>query len=314
MSETNTNPPVQPEAASVPTPVTIAANDSETISKGVVKGFFKIALILLGIGVGIGFIALLIAVVEHAPTSSPQASPSVTTATPTSSAPASSWSAVNSRTNPVTGVVTKSTTTGYGKQSIVVRIIGKRLEVYIDTGEFIETVGSVETGRIHIAYKFDDGTAVRASWDISSDHEAAFATNPKEFVRQMIKAKELSFQYEPDETTPQTVTFGVSGLPAVELGIDDLFKADNAAAAHKAEATRVGATAVATLGPAFQRCDKVRRDYETDNKVVITPAEAQSCHDEARRIYTAAGYSTDISAMAARDMTFFDDHGATPVN
>jgi hypothetical protein len=128
----------------------------------------------------------------------------------------------------VTGEVTKVAEAGLGSQNIVVRKKDKRLEVFVNTGEFLETMENVETGVSQVAYKFDDGPVIRQGWRLSGDNEGLFyPSDPTPFLEKLAKARTFAFQYRPADKVPQSTTFDVSGF-----ALGDFVAPGKAAAQH----------------------------------------------------------------------------------
>lgn len=141
--------------------------------------------------------------------------------------PVSMWDVSESKDD-VTGEVTKVAEAGLGSQNIVVRKKGKRLEVFVNTGEFLETMENVETGVSQVAYKFDDGPVTRQGWRLSGDNEGLFYPgDPTPFLEKLAKAKTFAFQYRPADKVPQSTTFDVSGF-----ALDDFVGPGKAPAQH----------------------------------------------------------------------------------
>jgi hypothetical protein len=131
------------------------------------------------------------------------------------SPPPSPWN-VSTSTNEVTRETTVVATTGSGDKTIVVRQVGKKLECYLKTGQFLETVENMNTNRSVVKYRFDDGPIVSQGWSLSSDNTALFYVgDPTPFLNKMRKAKRIAIQYEPADIIPQTVSFDVTQFPVV---------------------------------------------------------------------------------------------------
>ena len=139
--------------------------------------------------------------------------PKMVAAQPNAQAP-DNWEVI-SKTNPVTGeITTAASLKGHDEQDIIVRRIGKKLDLYIKTGEFLETPEDDEDGQSTVQYRFDDGKVTRQEWSLSSDNVALFFPgNPAPFLEQIRKAKQLSFEFQPADKIPQTITFDVGGFP-----------------------------------------------------------------------------------------------------
>jgi hypothetical protein len=150
---------------------------------------------------------------DSAATATPATS---TGSVPTAQAVQSYWK-VKSESNAVTGQLTTTAYLTYqGKQNIYVRQTGKKLECYIDTDEFLETVNNLDSRNSTVQYKFDDGKVTRQTWTLSDDNNALFYPgNPKLFLAQMRHANTLAFEYRPADRIPQTITFDVTGFPDV---------------------------------------------------------------------------------------------------
>ena len=128
--------------------------------------------------------------------------------------PASPWN-ISTSTNDVSGVQTVVASTGFRDHALIIRRIGKKLECYITTGEFLETVENMESNVSGVAYKFDDHPIVRQGWHMATDHESLFYPgDPSLFLAKMRKAKQLSIEYKPADKVPQTISFDVSQFPA----------------------------------------------------------------------------------------------------
>jgi invasion protein IalB len=132
----------------------------------------------------------------------------------TPSVPESDWQ-VNSETNPVTGIIKKVATLKYrDKQNIIIRLNGKKLDCYITTDEFLETIDNMHSRVSTVQYKFDDGKVIRQGWTISDDNTALFYPgNCSLLITQLRTAKTLAFEYRPSEKIPETITFNVAGFP-----------------------------------------------------------------------------------------------------
>jgi hypothetical protein len=117
--------------------------------------------------------------------------------------------------NEVTGEETVTAVTGYGEQEFVIRQIGKKLECYLITGQFLETVENLHSNRSVAKYKFDDGPIVHEPWGMSADNEGLFCPgNPSTFLDKMRRAKHFAIEYKPADVVSQTVSFDVSEFPA----------------------------------------------------------------------------------------------------
>ena len=134
----------------------------------------------LVIGCGVIIVIAVIVLGSHRPATTSTSAPAATVSAPEPARepgqqPPQGYWQVDADTSPVTGLVTTTAFLKYqSKQNIYVRQRGKKLELYIDTDEFLETVANVESRHSPVQYKFDDGKLVRQSWIISGDNEALF--------------------------------------------------------------------------------------------------------------------------------------------
>ena len=123
---------------------------------------------------------------------------------------------VSVSTNDVTGERTTTGTNRYTEDvSFIIRRSGRKLECYLTTGSFLETIDNMYTRRSAVKYRFDDGPVVREPWIISDDNTALFCPgNPTGFLSKMRKARRLAIEYHPADVVPQTASFDVSGFPS----------------------------------------------------------------------------------------------------
>jgi hypothetical protein len=107
----------------------------------------------------------------------------------------------------------------FGKEELVVRQTGHKLEFYFDAAVFMETLQNVDSGLSQVSYKFDDGPVVHQAWSMSKDYNALFYPgNPSAFLKSMAKAKRFAIEYRPADTVAQSISFDVSQFPI------DMFK------------------------------------------------------------------------------------------
>lgn len=131
-------------------------------------------------------------------------------------APVSPWGVSTSR-NELTGEVkiTAETDTS-GKEGLIVRLVGKKLDCYLTTDDFLETVENLHTHLSLVKYRLDDGNIVRQEWVISNDNTGLFvpSSSVRAFVQKLSKAKRLVIEYEPADVLPKTALFHVSSFPS----------------------------------------------------------------------------------------------------
>lgn len=102
-----------------------------------------------------------------------------------------------------------------GRQALVIRQTGKKLECFVTAGHFLETAENVHSHLSAVVYKFDDGPVVRQAWRMSADYEALFYPgNPLDFLNKIHDAKRFAVQYKPADEVAQTLSFDVSQFPS----------------------------------------------------------------------------------------------------
>jgi len=170
----------------------------------------------------IALLSILSACDQSSSPPSPVSEP-VVTAPAKPPTPTSPWTFSRSK-NQLSGEETVTAVDGYGDVGIVVRRVGKKLELYVKTGKFLETVENLHTGRSPVKYKFDDGAIVRQEWDLSENNNSLFYPgNPMAFIQKLRKAKRFVIEYQPSETIPETLSLDVSLFPhemAGSLGLN----------------------------------------------------------------------------------------------
>jgi len=159
-------------------------------------------------------VSLIIGIGCQVPTTTTSRSSEPVNPTPAAPVTESAWQ-VDREVNPVTGVTTITASLKYqGSRNIIVREIGKKLECYIETDEFLETLDNMHTGISTVQYKFDDGKVIRQGWTLSADNEALFYPgNCAPLLNQLRKAKSFAFEFHPADKVPAAITFDVSGFP-----------------------------------------------------------------------------------------------------
>jgi hypothetical protein len=159
----------------------------------------------------VGIVILIVSANQSTPVAATE--PSASPATPVSTPTPSDWTLGHS-TNPVTGVVTTVASTS-GDHNILVRLIGKKLDCYINTPDFLETVDTIEGGSSMVQYKFDDGKVIRQGWGLGEDNTSLFGeSHCTSLVALLRKSKKLAFEYKPADKVATTYIFDVDGFPA----------------------------------------------------------------------------------------------------
>ncbi len=93
-----------------------------------------------------------------------------------------------------------------------VRCEGGTPEVFVLTHTAASFESKPRQHTVHVG--FDSSAAGEQLWEHSVGHDALFAPNGREIVRQMTNAETMSFTFTPFNAAPATVQFNVSGLRA----------------------------------------------------------------------------------------------------
>jgi hypothetical protein len=119
---------------------------------------------------------------------------------------------------------------------LVVRFKGRKLDVYVNTGDMVDDESS------SVRIKFDDGAPVRQTWTRSTDYKAVFSPYPLDLLTRLQLSNKFFLEYRPYQRVPDTIAFNAAGLAAVlpQTEMDVLRKkSDNDAAAIAALKARV---------------------------------------------------------------------------
>jgi len=109
-------------------------------------------------------------------------------------------------------------TVGRVTPALVLRCQENKTEAYIITGYH----GTDD--RYNVRYRFDDKAPVAQSWGSSTDNEALFVPQPHQFMKDLVAARKMSFEFMPSRSGKQWVTFDVQEL---EPGLKELRAACN---------------------------------------------------------------------------------------
>ena len=123
----------------------------------------------------------------------PEQKPASVEPAPASPPPTPSPWTVSTSTNDLTGELTVVAITGYGDQVLIIRRRGPKLDCYVKTGKFLETVDNMESRHMAVKYKFDDGEIVRQVRTISLTitRRYSFPEIHRHSFRKCVKRSEL---------------------------------------------------------------------------------------------------------------------------
>lgn len=173
---------------------------------------------IVGFVVGGGVLLLLVVTLTFSNRgtshTTPNTSPASTSAASTSTTTAYSPWTVRTETNAVNGASTLYAESGYGNRGMVIRQTGKKLELFINTDEFLETTDNMDSRAVGITYRIDDGKPVHQYWSLSSDNTALFYPgNPAALIEKLRSAKTFHFQYPPSGKIPEVISIDVEQFP-----------------------------------------------------------------------------------------------------
>jgi hypothetical protein len=126
----------------------------------------------------------------------------------------SPWS-VDVTTDPVTGQTTTAALTRVtDDQYLVIRQTGEKLEAYIETGVFLETVYNLDSRESKVIYRLDGGPPKHQTWFVGADNDSLFCPGDAQaFVEQLRHSQTLYFRFQPTDEVASTLTFDVSQFP-----------------------------------------------------------------------------------------------------
>jgi hypothetical protein len=93
---------------------------------------------------------------------------------------------------------------------LIVRCLSKRTEAFVFTGSALKI--EPQTDDHTVSFRFDDEQETTVRWPDSSEHDALFAPDAREFAERLMRARTLRFGYTPHNAAPVEAHFQVSGL------------------------------------------------------------------------------------------------------
>jgi type VI secretion system protein VasI len=117
----------------------------------------------------------------------------------------------DSRTVIASLVANESVGSGYRsyKPTLIVRNQEGKIEIYIFTDDFLGSDG------IKVTTRMDKNNAVTRTWDISTDHKAAFHPVPKLLAKVLTDAETMTVRFTPYSESPRTFSFNTRGFDEV---------------------------------------------------------------------------------------------------
>ncbi len=129
------------------------------------------------------------------------------------SLPASAWNVATSHNGSVEENLISSVSDSR-RVRLIVRQFGKKLEVYLATGNVPDEVDPATKDRSLVKYKFDDGEPTREKWLISRHRIALlFPGDPVEFLGQIRKARRLDVELSMAADSLDTESFNLALFP-----------------------------------------------------------------------------------------------------
>lgn len=110
-------------------------------------------------------------------------------------------------------------------EAVIIRCHGAELQRDLlcrrgNLDAYVVTDNIVDDESPSVRVRFDDGQPARETWSRSADYKAMFASNPRQFMAEIIRGNKLSIEYSPYQRTPQTLDFAVGGLTEAVDGLE----------------------------------------------------------------------------------------------
>jgi hypothetical protein len=134
------------------------------------------------------------------------------------SLPASAWKVATSRNGSVEENLISSLSDSR-RVRLIVRQFGKKLEVYLSTGDVPDVVDTPSKDRSLVKYKFDEGEPAQEKWLVSRHKFALlFPGDPVEFLGKIRKARRLDVDLSMAADSLDTESFNLALFPEGALG------------------------------------------------------------------------------------------------
>jgi hypothetical protein len=85
---------------------------------------------------------------------------------------------------------------------------------------YVATDNIVDDQSPSVRVRFDGGQPIRETWSRSADYKGMFASNPRQFMAEIMKSNKFLIEYSPYQRTPQTLDFDVGGLSESVAGLE----------------------------------------------------------------------------------------------
>jgi hypothetical protein len=129
------------------------------------------------------------------------------------SMPASAWKVATSHNGPVEENLISSVSDSR-RVRLIVRQVGKKLEVYLAAGPTLDDVDPASKNRSLVKYKFDDGEFAREQWIVSQHRTTLlFPGDPLEFIEKIRKARRLDVEVSMAADALDTESFNLALFP-----------------------------------------------------------------------------------------------------
>jgi len=94
------------------------------------------------------------------------------------------------------------------RPTLIIRCRERVLDVYVATGSVLREEDETTPVRI----RWGTGVVWVADWNRSKDHSAAFAPEPRRFLKQLLATPDLRLEVQPSDAVPTVITFDARGL------------------------------------------------------------------------------------------------------
>ncbi len=94
------------------------------------------------------------------------------------------------------------------RPALIIRCRERNLDVYVATGSVLREEDEATPVRI----RWGTGVAQETLWSRSTDYSAAFAPEPRRFLKQLLATPDLRLEVQPYDALPKVITFNARGL------------------------------------------------------------------------------------------------------
>jgi len=94
------------------------------------------------------------------------------------------------------------------RPALIIRCRERDLDIYVATGSVLRE----EDETTPVRMRWGTGVAQETYWSRSTDYTAAFAPEPRRFLKQLLATPDLRLEVQPYDALPKVITFNARGL------------------------------------------------------------------------------------------------------